>query len=204
MRVYVEGGGASRRAQEPLREGFSKLFEKVLGGRGKPKVIACGSRKEAFDDFKRALKSHPHALCILLVDSEEPVKSGISTWDHVSRREGDQWPRPDGVRDEQLHLMVQAMEAWLVADAESLAAYYKQGFRKDALPRQKNVELVAKRDLYEALERATRESKTKGKYAKHHGFELIGLIDPNKVRAASVHAARFLDTLMDHAAAGPP
>ncbi|WP_437685853.1 DUF4276 family protein [Sorangium sp. So ce176] len=204
MRVYVEGGGASRRAQEPLREGFSKLFEKVLGACARPKIIACGSRNEAFADFKRALKSHPDALCILLVDSEEPVKPAISTWGHVSRREGDQWPRPDGVRDEQLHLMVQAMEAWLVADAESLAAYYKQGFRKDALPRQKNVELIAKKDLYEALERATRESKTKGKYAKYHGFELIGLVDPNRVRAASVHAARFFDTLMDHAAAGPP
>lgn len=204
VRVYVEGGGASRRAQEPLREGFSKLFEKVLGGRARPKVIACGSRKEAFDDFKRALKSHPDALCILLVDSEEPVKSGASTWDHVSRREGDQWTRPDGVRDEQLHLMVQAMEAWLVADAEALAAYYKQGFRKDALPRQQNVELVAKKDLYEALARATRDAKTKGKYAKSHGFELIGLVDPSKVRAASAHAARFFDTLVDHTAAGPP
>ncbi|XXX72984.1 DUF4276 family protein [Sorangium sp. So ce134] len=203
MRVYVEGGGAARRAQEPLREGFSKLFERVLGGHAKPKVIACGSRKEAFDDFKRAVKSHPDALCILLVDSEEPVNPGASAWEHVFKREGDQWHRPDGVRDEQLHVMVQAMEAWLVADPEALAAYYKQGFRRDALPRQPNVEQVAKRDLYDALDRATRESKTKGKYAKSHGFELIGLVDPDKVRAASGHAARFFDTLVGHAAAGP-
>ncbi|WP_437893459.1 DUF4276 family protein [Sorangium sp. So ce124] len=204
VRVYVEGGGATRRAQEPLREGFGKLFARILGGRARPKVIACGSRKEAFNDFKRALKSYPDTLCILLVDSEEPVTPGTSTWDHVLRREGDQWLRPDGVIDEQLHLMVQAMEAWLVADPEVLAAYYKKGFRRDALPHQQNVELVAKRDLYDAIERATRDSKTKGKYVKSHGFELIGLVDPHKVRAASAHAARFFDTLVDRAAAGPP
>ncbi|WP_437766172.1 DUF4276 family protein [Sorangium sp. So ce281] len=204
VRIYVEGGGETRRAQEPLRIGFGKLFARVLGERARPKVITCGSRNAAFDDFKRGLKSHPDALCILLVDSEEPVKPGTSTWDHVLRREGDQWLRPDGVSDEQLHLMVQAMEAWLVADPEALAAYYKNGFRRDALPQQKNVEQVAKRDLYDVMERATRDSKTKGKYAKSHAFELIGLVDPHKVRAASAHAARLFNMLAARAEAGPP
>lgn len=185
----------------PLREGFSKLFEKALGRRAKPKVIACGSRSEALGDFTRALQSYPDALCILLVDSEGPVKQGASPWAHVSEREGDRWRRPDGVSDEQLHLMVQAMEAWLVADPEALAAYYKQGFRKDALPHRQNVEQISTRDLYDALVRAIRDSKTKGKYAKSHGFELIGLVDPQKVRARSGHAARLFDTLLQHSAA---
>lgn len=200
VRIYVEGGGPSRQAQVPLREGFSKLFEKVLGRRAKPKVIACGSRNEAFCDFTRALQSYPDALCILLVDSEGPVKQGTSPWAHVSAREGDQWRRPDGVSDGQLHLMVQAMEAWLVADPEALAAYYKQGFRESALPHQQNVEQISKRELNDALARATRDSKTKGRYAKSHGFELIALVDPQKVRARSGYAARLFDTLLQDSA----
>lgn len=200
VRVYVEGGGSSRRDQHPLREGFSKLFAKVLGDRPKPKVIACVGRKEAFDDFRRALKSHPDALCILLVDSEGPVPDGFSAWDHVRERDGDRWPRPAGVTDAQLHLMVQAMEAWLVADSGALEAYYGQGFRKDSLPRQQNVEQVEKKDLYDALERATRDAKTKGRYTKYQGFELVGHVDPQKVRARSWHAARFFDTLSDNLA----
>jgi hypothetical protein len=116
----------------------------------------------------------------------------------VSEREGDRWSRPDGVIDRQLHLMVQAMEAWLVADPEALEAYYGQGFRPHALPRQQDLEQVAKKDLNEALERATRESKTKGKYTKPHGFELIGRVDPTKVRVRSWHAARFFDALSDN------
>jgi hypothetical protein len=181
----------------PLREGFRKLFDRILGRRANLRVNACGSRKEAFNDFTKALKSNPDALCILLVDSEGPVRPGASAWDHVRERKGDQWLRPDGVTDEQLQLMVQTMEAWLVADPEALEAYYGQGFRKNALPRQPNVEQIAKTDLYDALDRATRDSKTKGKYGKSHGFELIGKVDPQKVRGMSLHAARFFDTLAD-------
>jgi len=38
-------------------------------------------------------------------------------------------------------------------------------------------------------------SKTKGRYTKSHGFWLIGLVDPAKVRAIGPHAERFFDTL---------
>jgi hypothetical protein len=45
---------------------------------------------------------------------------------------------------------------------------------------------------------ATRESRTKGKHTKSHGFELIGRIDPQKAHARSFHAAWFFDTLSRH------
>jgi hypothetical protein len=64
------------------------------------------------------------------------------------------------------------------------------------------VEQVAKAGLEGALEHATKETRTKGKYDKSHGFALIGRIDPQKVRAASRHAARFFDALA--AALGAP
>lgn len=197
VHIYIEGGGSSRHEQRALREGFHKLLGKLPELKARPKLIACGGRKAAFDEFRHALKKHKDALCILLVDSEGPVRRDAPTWDHVREREGDRWERPDGVADKQLQLMVQAMEAWLIADPEALKAYYGQRFHENALPGEKDVELIPKRDLEAALKHAARDT-TKGRYDKWHGWELIGLVDPRKVRSASWHAARFFDALRDH------
>lgn len=202
VRVYIEGGGTTRREQAGLRQGFADLFTKLLGDCPKPKAIPAGGRGNALAEFEHGVRSNPEALCLLLVDSEAAVQKGTTPWEHVRTREGDGWSRPDGATDEQLHLMVQTMEAWFVADPEALAAYYGQGFREDALPRQKDVEQVAKTDVAKALERATKDSKKKGQYLKSHGFELIGKIDPSKVRKVSRHAARFFDTLAAACSAG--
>jgi hypothetical protein len=197
IRIYVEGGGNVRREQAPLREGFRRLFERLLGNtRGKLQVTACGGRKAAFDEFKKALRSNRDALCILLVDSEAPVPDGTSVWQHVGARQGDKWVKPDGVSDEQLYLMVQCMEAWLVADRAALKSYYGDEFNEGALPAASNVEAVPKKDLYDKLEAATRQAKkTKGKYTESHAFELIAMVDPAKVRKASPHAERFFSFL---------
>jgi len=195
VRVYVEGGGNSHREQRELREGFGKLFARVLGAGCKVSAKPSGGRAQAFKDFKRALKSHPDAHCILLVDSEDVVHDGLGPWDHVRSSKQDKWDRPEGVRDDQLHFMVQAMEAWLIADPDTLEKYYGQGFKKDALPGRRNIENVSKEQLGEALKRATRDTKTKGRYDKCHGFLLIGLVEPEKVRESSPYAARFFDAL---------
>lgn len=39
-----------------------------------------------------------------------------------------------GAEDHSLHLMVQCMEAWLVADPDCLKAYYGRGFNERRLP----------------------------------------------------------------------
>lgn len=195
IRVYIEGGGDARRDQAPLREGFERLFRKVIGDAPKPRVIACGGRKAAFDEFKNALAKHEGDLCVLLVDSEAPVSKGTSAWQHVRVRPGDKWMKPKGSGDEQLHLMVQCMEAWLVADRAALKRYYGDKFNERALPAASNLEEVPKKDLHDKLEAATRQTKTKGKYTKSHAFELIAMVDPAKVRKASPHAERFFSFL---------
>lgn len=201
--VFVEGGGSSRDEQAEIRKSFSRLFEKALGRRSKPRVIACGGRNQAFKDWKIALKSEPRTCCLLLVDSEGPVSHGVGPWEHVRARKGDGWEKPDGATDEQLHFMVQTMEAWLIADPEALEAHYGRGFRKDALPARKDVEAIPKVQLCDALERATRDTKTKGRYDKSHGFTLIGLVDPARLRAAAPHAVRFFDALLSACTALP-
>lgn len=194
FQVFVEGGGSTRAEQAPLREAFRLLFKKLNLARY-PKIILGGGRYATFQEFANTVANNPEILCLLLVDSEAPVSPG-SPWTHVAQRPGDKWQRPSNATDDQLHFMVEAMEAWLAADPEALAVYYGSGFKKNKLPQHLNLEEVPKADLMKALEAATKDAKTKGKYAKSHGFELIGELDPDKVRLRCPgFAPRFFDAL---------
>ena len=45
--------------------------------------------------------------------------------------------------------MVQCMEAWFLADKDSLAAYYGNNFKQNALPARPDIENIAKDDHIE-------------------------------------------------------
>ncbi len=195
VRIYVEGGGNLGALRSECRRGFSEFFRKFIPLGKQPKVIACGSRNEALRDFTTALRTYPDEHIVLLVDSEAPVPQGQSVWAHLKQR--DNWEPPQGATEDNTHLMVQCMEAWFLADTDALANYFGQGFQATALPRNPNVEAVAKQDLYRALENATRQTKTKGVYSKGgHSFAVLALIDPAKVRRASAHADRLATALL--------
>lgn len=191
VRIYVEGGYQGS-TKSNCRQAFRALFEKVVPV-GSFKVIACGDRGSTFQDFCLALRKHTDDYVLLLVDSEEAVT--VAAWQHLQNREGDRWQRPAGSDDDQAHLMVQAVEAWFLADKGMLSEYYGKGFLAGSLPRQSNVELIAKRDVFASLEHATRRTQ-KGEYHKtKHGFDLLERINPDRVRAASRHADRLFVTL---------
>ena len=153
-------------------------------------VIVCGPRDSAFQDFKNALKSHPDALNILLVDSESAVNVGAL--DHL--RSEDHW-HCDGLSEEQVHLMVQTVESWLIADPETLAEFYGKDFRASALPKHKDVEAVDKKTVLSSLERAT-EKTSKGKYHKtRHTPDLLERIRPEVVRQRAKHCDRLFTSL---------
>ncbi|MGO4879493.1 MAG: DUF4276 family protein [Bryobacteraceae bacterium] len=131
---------------------------------------------------------------ILLVDSEEPVV-GSSRWEHVRLRPGDGWARPEGTSEDQVHLMVQAMEAWFHADKDALRDYYGQGFRIAGLSQRTDIEQIPKADLFAGLQRATKDCQ-KGEYAKgEDSFQILARIDPAKVRASSPFAEKLLRVL---------
>lgn len=195
VRLYVEGGGQKNKALDTkCRRGFAEFLEKA-GFRGRmPRITSCGSRRNAFDSFKSAL-GNTGGYPMLLVDSEGPV-IGTDSWAHVRQRDGDNWVQPNGATADQLHFMVQTMEAWFFADKGAVEAYFGRGFRKQAMSGRANVEEIPKHDLVPQLEAASQDCQ-KGAYSKGvHSFEVLGTIDPTKVIEGSGWARRFVDSLL--------
>lgn len=204
VKLYVEGGGDSNALRTACREGFTSFITKA-GVANRPRVVACGSRRDAFDSFCTAIANGEAAL--LLVDAEAPVAAAAEPpedepdnwkpWVHLKNRAGDGWDKPAGSEDADCHLMVQCMESWFLADRETLKAFFDPGFSANALPAAANpIEAVAKLAVYDALDRSTRTCRSKGAYGKgQHSFKLLAAINPAKVTAACPWAKRFVDCL---------
>ncbi len=191
IRIYVEGGGDARGGKDKVRHGFSEFFYKALGHQ--VKVIACGSRNATYRDFQNGLKRHPHAFNVLLVDAEGAVLKDVSSWQHLQRR--DNWSKPATVANEQCHLMVQTFEAWLMADRETLAKFYGQGFNANSIPKHANVEEIPKENLESALKTATKDTQ-KGVYHKiQHAPLILAQLDGTKLRKKAPHADYLLAIL---------
>lgn len=190
VKLYVEGGGDSHALRTACRKGFREFLEKA-GLRSKmPRIIACGSRNDAYDSFCTALEQNRDELPLLLVDSETLVVPNNSSWEHLHQR--DNWSKPQGANDNHAHLMAQCMETWLIADRDTLANYFGNGFNQNSLPRNPDLEAVAKRDIYRSLENATRQT-SKGAYSKgNHSFEILARINPDLTRNRCSHADRFI------------
>jgi hypothetical protein len=146
VKLYVEGGGDSSTLKTACRAGFSDFLSKA-GLKGKmPRIVACGSRRNAYDSsFCTAISIGEDAL--LLVDSEAPVSADCQQgdaeswkpWRHLNNRQGDQWDKPSNSEDAHCHLMVQCMEAWFLADRDTLQNFFTRHFppqRKTAKPKQ--------------------------------------------------------------------
>jgi len=190
IRIYIEG-------DPELRQGF-RTFLQPLYDSAQSKNIKierprlCGSREAAYKAFKTALKTYPDAFIVLLVDSESPVDSQQTPWQHLKSRDG--W-NSLGTDNQHCHLMVQTMEAWFLADIDALRQYYGKKLQESAIPKNPNVEEIDKTRLESSLEAATRHT-SKGQYHKtRHASKLLELLDVDKVRKASQYCNRFFTTL---------
>ena len=193
--LYVEGGGDEEKLKRECRRSFRSFLEKAGLKGSMPSIVACGSRQKAYNRFRTEF-SGDDRNAMLLVDAEGPVTAPATAaqpWQHLQASDG--WRRPAWATDAQCHLMVQMMESWFLADREALAAYYGQGFRAGALPSNTRIEDVAKDDVIDGLEQATRNT-SKGRYSKgRHSFDLLARLAPAKVTNASPYAKRLIDTL---------
>jgi hypothetical protein len=190
--VYVEGGGDTPHQRAALRVGLdslldpvkSKAREKRLGWR----LIPSGGRQATYEAFVNALRANPSTINVLLVDSETPIAAAPDDTDqdaevrvaHLAQR--DRWDLAE-VYPGRVHLMVQCMETWIVADRDALINFYGQGFAPNSLPRRENLEEEPKKDVYDKLVMATRATQ-KGEYGKiRHASLLLQRINHTRVVA---------------------
>ena len=153
------------------------------------KLVPCGGRDRAFRAFRNAA-GNDETLAVLLVDSEGPVSARPVA--HLAQRDG--WDLQDAENDS-VHLMVQVMETWIVADADALKDYYGRGFNAGQLPHREALEEVPKADIERTLRQATART-TKGAYHKiRHASELLARIDRERVKARCRHFRRLWEWL---------
>ena len=182
VRIYVEGGPQAIDANglRRFRSGFKRHFERVDPRLEAIEVVAPGSTEQTIKRYAQGLKQYSdHSRVALLVDSDSPVTAN-SPAEHL-RAKLDSAKVPQDARTN-IFLMVQCMEAWIVADPEALEGFYKSKFfKKERLPKRPNLEQESKADLYAVLEKETKDSQ-KGQYGKiSHAGKLLVLIDPEKV-----------------------
>ncbi len=206
LAVYVEGGGDTAQQKAELRKGFEALFEAqrnaMFDKGGRLDFIPSGGRQKAYEKFMAEFRKPSHlAVAILLVDSEEAIVAEIKGKEIANAEvrkthliERDKWDLA-GVPAACLHLMVQCMETWIVADAVALASFYGKGFHASSLPARSDLEDEPKRHIYNKLDKAT-EKSSKGKYGKiKHASKLLALIDIANVRKRCPRYVTFSDWL---------
>ena len=181
--IYLEGGGDGLDTKDALRRGmeaFLSQLREAAREKGMPwKLVACGSRTTAFNGWDKGRSDARYPIRLLLVDAEGPVSHGFA--EHLATLQEDQWPISDSDED-RVHLMVQVMETWIIADAPALVCYYGKGFREEALPSKKPLEDVLKYDIRHALRNATKETHS-GRYHKTRDApDLLAKMNPGRVR----------------------
>ena len=189
--LYVEGGGEFGSVlQTECRQAFTEFFKKAGLSSAKLDVVPCGGRRTAYDKFCEGLAVSKNCFSALLVDSEGPVCEG-GPWSHLANRAEDRWTTPAGATDRNAHLMVQAMESWLLTDVAVLVGHFGGRFNRAALPETQEIETVAKDDLLFSLREATRGCG-RARYTKRGAFKILMKVNVEKVTSASPYAAIWL------------
>ena len=187
IEIYIEGGGDGADGKRSLRLGFDALLQRQKSAareRGlRWKIVMRGSRHKAFDAFRDATsKAAKDEIIALLVDAEGTLSdtSPKGRVAHLTKRDG--WDLTN-MASERVHLMVQCMEAWIVADPEILANYYGQDFSRNALSSRQDLEDEPNKSLCGGLAQATRRTQ-KGEYKKiQHASDLLQKLRPEQVAA---------------------
>ena len=177
MDIYLEGGNHLR---NPM-----KRFLRCAVNPDNPQsvvldVVPCGSGDRAITRFGKARSSS-----LLLIDSEG---EDIAT---LSSRVAERTRLVDAAG--RAFFMVQCMEAWFLADRQTLIGYFSDGINQNPISRNHNVEQIAEPD--DGIRDATRRCR-KGRYNKTtHAAALLNQLNPTAVYNACPNFALLVDFL---------
>jgi len=197
VRVYIEGGAEGGKANSDFRRSWKHFLIELhklamrKGYQGLQPVRGMG-RGRAFHSFSRHPVQYPDDLGVLLVDAETAVPKNTRVWDVVARRVGDQWRCPPWAKEDHLYLMVHSVETWLLTDPDALQKFFGRDFNRRPLPTT-NLESWPKDEIETALRKATKDS-AKGAYRHGHANQIIGMVDPTKVKKLR-HGGRLFNSL---------
>ena len=179
-RIYVEGGGNTNELRTRCREAITKLLTNTGFAGRLPRIVACGSRNEAYADFAVAVSKGTTGFVALLIDSEDPISDVEETWQHLKLRDG--WDQPEHTSDEQVFFMTTCMETWLVVDRNALRDYYPGCLQETLLLSNVNLEGRDRHAVQLSLENATRQCVVP--YLKNkHSFALLGRLGPDSLQS---------------------
>lgn len=187
IRIYFEGDAS-------LRPGFYSFFAdlRAAAWARRIRLQLVAGRGQVVRGFINALAQYPapDTLNILLMDSEGPDSGQLRQ--QLERRSDWRPPRGSSVSDEQIHWMVQAMEAWFLADREALRRHFGSRLRERQLPGS-NVEEVS--NPKHVLKRA---SATRSEHRYHEtrdAPELLEQVNVETVRRNAPACDRLFRTL---------
>lgn len=196
VKLIIEGGAGkdSVALQIELRKAFNQLLKKS-GLTSMPRIVAAGGRTQAYDQYKNLIERYQNA--VLLVDSEKEVadKYNEKPWDFLKSFES--WDWLEKLDDRSCHLMTQCMEAWFIADKNSLIEYYGNNFLGKSLPR-KDIEKISKDSIEKILDHAASNCAPKKGYDKgRDSFKILSKVNPVVLRNSSAWADRFFTILQE-------
>ena len=175
--IFVEGGGESNFLKSRCRDGFRLLLEKSGFAGRMPKIHPSGDGAAALRRFRKAVSDGRRSDYVgVLIDSEDPVDNINEPWDHLSKRQGSIWQRPDDACDDQVLFMTTCMETWIAADREALReAYARRGINENALPPLDALESRNPQDVFNRLKNGTNNQFDKGE----ESFKILGQLNPD-------------------------
>ena len=182
--VYMEGGGPGN--TRDLRLGMLKFLGSLRElARSRTLRFRAGSMWFQGKDLEpipagSGIGPEQKKPCVLLVDAEGSV--GGLPRPHLRKSDG--WDLR-GVPESVVHLMVQVMETWIVADPKTLAEYYGQGFKPGNLPARPDLEREPKAAILSGLHESTRRTQ-EGPVRQDQARERTTGVDRPETRASAV------------------
>ncbi|HRK28748.1 MAG TPA: DUF4276 family protein [Chitinophagales bacterium] len=165
--LFIEGDPNSPNGD--LRYGFAKLLEKKAKG-NMPKIILSGSKQHAIEKFFYAKRQGLKAL--LLIDLDKPE----------TQVEQDMLEYRLNTFANDVFYMIQEMEAWFLSQPDILDSFFGKDMGgakiSKKIPSKKTTQIMKPSELLRDITRQT----TKGGYHKiKHAFELLRLLDAEKL-----------------------